>query len=424
MDGADPVAAPPASPAGFRASWAALGAPKRLLLAVSGGSDSVAMMRLAAPLAADGLASIGVATVDHGLRAAARREAETVGAAARDLGFAHEILAWSGPKPSTGLQAAARHARYSLLVRHALDIGAEAILTAHTADDQAETLLMRLARGSGPRGLSAMAPASLIASGASAPILLLRPLLGVRRATLRAFLAAAEAGFVDDPGNEDLSYERVRIRKTLASLDAAGALTVEALVETADRMRAAAARIEAAEDLRFTTLGGAFDFWGGASLSAMADPSDAALLARLVAAVAGGDYAPPPSKTAEALVSALSGRTATLSGVIIVRRNDRLLLSREPAAVLGRAGVDPVMAAALAPSAAALFDGRFIVRNPFDAEAILRPLDRMEARAYGEGAAGAPVLEIAGEIVAIPGESEAFSPLAAERFYQRVNRFP
>ena len=383
----------------------------------------MALMRLAAPLAADGTALIDVATVDHGLRAGARREAEAVGAAARDLGLAHETLVWTGDKPSSGVQAAARAARYGLLVRRAQEIGAAAIVTAHTADDQAETVLMRLARGAGPRGLSAMAPSSLIAAGTSAPMALLRPLIGVRRAALRAFLAAEAADFFDDPSNEDPSFERVRTRRTLAGLEAAGAVSVEALVETADLMRAAASALEEAEIQRFAALGGAFDEWGAASLSASLDRRDAALLARLVAAVAGEDHAPAPAKAAEAMASALSGKAATLGGAIVLRRGDQLALSREPAAVLGRTGVDPVRPVALAPGAAALFDRRFIVRNPFDRPAVLRPLDRDGARAFGAAACGAPVLEIDGQIVAIPGENEVFAPLAAERFYQRVNRF-
>src|SRR3990167_8692798 len=100
-----------------------------------------------------------------GLRAGARPEAEAVGAAARDLGLAHETLVWTGDKPSSGVQAAARAARYGLLVRRAQEIGAAALGPPHTADDQAETVLMRLARGAGPRGLSAMAPSSLIGAG-------------------------------------------------------------------------------------------------------------------------------------------------------------------------------------------------------------------------------------------------------------------
>ena len=381
------------------------------------------MMRLAATLAADGSASIAVATVDHGLRTGARREAEAAGYAARELGLAHEILDWSGAKPSSGLQAAARGARYGLLVRQAQRVGAEAILTAHTADDQAETLLMRLARGSGPRGLSAMAKTSLIAAGASAPVSLLRPLLGVRRAALRDFLAAAKAAYIDDPSNEDLSFERVRVRKMLAGFEASGALTVEALTETADQMRAAATRIEEIEIDRFSALGGAFDAWGGASLAA-AGPSDAALVARLLAAVAGEGYAPAPPRAAQALEAAHSARAATLGGVIIARRGDRLTFTREPAAVLGREGVVALRPVTIAPAERALYDGRFIVQNPFDLPAVLRPLNREEASAFGDQAEGGPALEIGGEIVAIPGESEAFAPLAAERFYLRVNRFP
>lgn len=414
---------PSADPAGFAASWERLGAPKRLLLAVSGGSDSIALMRLAAPTANSGRAKIAVATVDHGLRAEARREAEAVGAAARSLGLAHEILAWAGEKPTSGLQAAARAARYGLLIRYAETIGAEAIMTAHTADDQAETLLMRLARGSGPRGLSAMAPSSLIAAGASVPIPLLRPLLGFRRAALRSFLAAEGAVYIDDPSNENVAYERVRVRKALGDLEAAGVLNVEALVETADQMRAAAAKIEAMENTRFEALRGAFDPWGGASLGAGADISDASLMARLVLAVGGGDYAPSEARAGEALMSALSNRPATLGGILVSARGGRLLLTREPAAVLGRQGVSGQAPTNVAPGAKVLWDGRFIVANPFDVSARLRPLDRTESRAYGDGAAGGPVLEIDGEIVAIPGENDAFTPLAAERFHRRVNRF-
>jgi len=429
VDGAGPSDAvisstPPASPAGFRASWQKLGAKKRLLLAVSGGSDSMALMRLAAPLARNGEAEITVASVDHGLRRGSRSEAEAVGSAARSLGLSHEILNWTGEKPSSGLQAAARAARYGLLVRYAIARGADAIMTAHTADDQAETFFMRLARGSGPRGLSAMAPSSLIAAGASAPISLLRPVLGERRIALRAFLAKENARFLDDPSNEDTSFERVRVRTTLVGLEASGALRLEALVETADQMRAAADRLELAENERLRALGGFFDPFGGASLAAAADGSDASLIARLIGAVAGSDYAPAPAKAAAALSSALEGRDATLSGALVSCRGGRLMISREPAAVLGRQGAAPLAPVVLAPGKKMIFDARFIAANLFAEPALLRPVGREEARRYGDIGIASPVFEIGGEIVAIPGETEAFQPLAAERFYQRVNRFP
>ena len=424
MDGAPLFKAPPDLAAGLRVFLARAGAPHRLLIAVSGGSDSMALMRLAARLAENGEAAVSVATVDHGLRAASRLEAATVGAAARDLGLDHAILAWAGEKPKTGLQTAARRARYLLLVRHAHEIGAEAIMTAHTADDQAETVAMRLARRSGPRGLSAMREDAWIAAGASTPIRLLRPLLGVRRQALRDFLTAEGAGYFDDPSNDDPSFERVRVRRRLAGEGVASGAH-GALIDTARRMRIDAALLEAAENERFAALGGAFDCWGGARLSSAPGASDAGLIARLIASISGGDYPPNETKAAKALARARSGRHATLGGVMLVPERGRLLLTREPAAVFGREGVGPLNDAEIAPGATILWDNRHVIANRFDAAAAVSPLDAGEARSLGfdEAAIAGPVLRIAGDIVAIPGESDAFTPLAAERFYQRVNRF-
>ena len=117
-------------------------------------------------------------TVDHGLRPEAKREATAVKRLARSLGVAHRTLRWTGRKPSTGLQAAARAARYRLLAAAARRAGARHVLTAHTLDDQAETVLIRLARGSGLGGLAAMARVSPLPAGEATDILLVRPLLG------------------------------------------------------------------------------------------------------------------------------------------------------------------------------------------------------------------------------------------------------
>ena len=133
-----------------------------VILAVSGGADSMAMLYLAARWAKrqpEEGGKLVVATVDHGLRSESRREAQWVGEQARAMGLAHEILAWEGSKPSTGVQDAAREARYRLLSELAQRYrpsGSVAVVTAHTEDDQAETFLMRLARGSGLDGLAAM----------------------------------------------------------------------------------------------------------------------------------------------------------------------------------------------------------------------------------------------------------------------------
>lgn len=425
MDGGQEFETPQLSPAGFRAVWERLGAPRTLLLAVSGGSDSIAMMRLAAPLASEGLASIRVATVDHGLRAAARLEAESAGEAARTVGLSHEILNWRGDKPSSGLQAAARSARYGLLVRHAEAIAADAIMTAHTADDQAETVLMRLARGSGPRGLSGMAEESLIAAGASRPVRLLRPLLGARRAALRNFLSLTGALFIDDPSNEDIRFERVRVRRLIADLEAQGALSVSALVDTATEMRRAAGQIEAFENERFVELGGRFSPFGGATLSAALKESDAGLLARLIGAVSGGDFSPNAARAREALAFINQGKAATLGGVFLESRAGQIILSREAAAVLGRAGVQPLAPVLLNPGERVLWDGRFIVENRLGVAATLKPLGVAHAQEIGieEPAAGGPALFVERVIAALPGESAGFEPLAAERFYRRVNRF-
>jgi tRNA(Ile)-lysidine synthase len=176
----------------FAAAWREAGAPKRLLLAVSGGGDSIAMMRLAAPLARGGV-RIRVATVDHGLRPASAADADFVMHEAAALGLEAAILRWNGAKPDAGVQAAARAARYRLLASEAERSKAEAILTAHTAEDQAETLLMRIAHSTGVRGLSGMAGEVFIADGAGPPQRLLRLLLGERRKALRDYLAALGA---------------------------------------------------------------------------------------------------------------------------------------------------------------------------------------------------------------------------------------
>ena len=192
-----------------------------LILAVSGGADSVALMHLIArwsAKAAKPRPRIVVATVDHGLRAESREEAKWVGAQARKLGFTHELLAWEGAKPQTGIQDAARGARYGLLAELAWRLSAgevrTAIVTAHTEDDQAETFLMRLARGSGLDGLTGMSAARLLGRGDN--IELVRPLLGVAGARLRATLEAKGLSWLEDPSNDSDRFERVRVRKARA----------------------------------------------------------------------------------------------------------------------------------------------------------------------------------------------------------------
>ncbi len=180
-----------------------------VVLAVSGGPDSMALMVLAAEWqarVAHSATALSVATVDHGLRAESRREAEHVASEAKRLGLSHSILPWDGAKPRTGLPLAAREARYRLLEEHARSFGAGhvAIVTAHHLDDQAETLTMRLARGAGIDGLSGMRSERPLYD--DSPFVLVRPLLTIGKARLVATLAARGISYADDPSNGDQRY--------------------------------------------------------------------------------------------------------------------------------------------------------------------------------------------------------------------------
>jgi tRNA(Ile)-lysidine synthase len=190
-----------------------------LVLAVSGGPDSVALMWLAARWRkgfARGPKLVAV-TIDHGLRKEAAREAREVKRLARSLDLEHRTLRWAGDKPSRGVPAAARDVRYRLLAQAARAARATHVLTAHTRDDQAETLLMRLLRGSGIAGLSAMARES-----ERDGILLARPLLDVPKSRLIATLNKAKIAFADDPTNRDAAFTRPRLRALLPLLAAEG----------------------------------------------------------------------------------------------------------------------------------------------------------------------------------------------------------
>src|SRR5271169_7262736 len=190
-----------------------------IVLAVSGGPDSVALMWLAARwrrALSRGPRLVAV-TIDHGLRAEAAREAREVKRLAQALAVEHRTLRWNGAKPNTGVPAAARAERYRLLAQAARSVRATHVLTAHTQDDQAETLLMRLLRGSGIAGLAAMARES-----DRDGVLLARPLLDIPKSRLIATLNKAKIAFADDPTNHDPTFTRPRLRALLPLLAAEG----------------------------------------------------------------------------------------------------------------------------------------------------------------------------------------------------------
>jgi tRNA(Ile)-lysidine synthase len=177
-------------------------------------------------------------TVDHGLRKEAAREARQVKRLAHMLELPHRTMRWAGDKPRTGLPAAARAERYRLLAKAARAVGATHIFTAHTRDDQAETLLMRLLRGSGLAGLSAMARES-----ERDGVLLTRPLLNIPKSRLAATLSRAGIDFADDPTNRDTAFMRPRLRALLPALASEGG-DARALTRLAARLARANAAIE------------------------------------------------------------------------------------------------------------------------------------------------------------------------------------
>lgn len=234
------------------ALFAPLGEFRRIALAVSGGADSLALLLLAARQAerTGDFSRFIVYSVDHGLRPEAAGEVAFVLETAARLGLAARGLRWDGDKPATGLQEAARQARYRLFAAAMRQDGADVLVTAHHLADQAETVLMRLAHGSGIEGLRGMDLFSRIGD-----LLIARPLLRVDPAHLAAIVADAGLVPVVDPSNADRDYERVRWRQMLPQLAALG-LTPQRLARFADRMRDAESALVAmtAEALSLVTF--------------------------------------------------------------------------------------------------------------------------------------------------------------------------
>src|ERR1700734_1008331 len=223
------------------ADWKAVPA---IVLAVSGGPDSIALMWLAVRWrrALSRGPRLFAVPVDHGLRAESTAEARDVKRLAHSLELPHRTMRWTGAKPKTGLPAAARAARYHLLARAARESGAPHVFTAHTRDDQAETLLMRMMRGSGIAGLAAMARQS-----ERNGVLLARPLLPVAKSKLVATLKKAKLGFADDPTNRDPTFTRPRIRAVMPVLAAEGG-DARNLARLASRLGRANAAVEVMVD--------------------------------------------------------------------------------------------------------------------------------------------------------------------------------
>lgn len=311
--------------------------PARLGVAVSGGSDSVALLCLLADWAASaGAASaeaaLAAVTVDHRLRAESAAEAAGVARLCAGLGVPHAVLIWDAPAGPGNLSDRARRARYRLIGGWAAGQGIGAVALGHTADDQAETVLMRLARGSGVDGLSGMAPRRH-AGG----IDWLRPLLGARRADLRGYLKARGVPWVEDPSNEDAGFARVRARHALAALAPLG-IDAAGLNATAARMAMARAALEVAAEALARSAARA----EAGEVVIARGPLDAApeetrlrLLAHALRWVAAADYRPRLDSLRAAARAIGDGHRHSLAGCLISPGRERIRIAREYQAVRG-----------------------------------------------------------------------------------------
>jgi len=309
---------------------------RRVILAVSGGSDSTALMLLAKRWRATRPRGpeLVVATVDHRLRPESADEAAAVEKLARSLGIEHHTLVWSGKKSKTGLQAAARAARYRLLVELAQRLGADAIATAHTRDDQAETILLRLAHGSGLAGLAGIRRVS-----ERDGIAILRPMLDLPKARLVATLKKARVAYAEDPSNLDPRFARVRMRKlspVLAAegLDAARLSLLAKRLARADAALAVTADAAAAQVLLSAPGRGETEF-NAAALFTFPAEIGLRLLGRAIDQ--RGDEGPIELGKLESLFEALAasyaagrGLKRTLAGAAVTLAGPRLTVARAP----------------------------------------------------------------------------------------------
>ena len=193
-----------------------------IAVAVSGGADSMALSILLADLAENKPRKIFALTVDHGLRENSAEEARKVANWLAPYGVEHKTLLWKGEKPVNGVQASARSARYDLMATWCRKNKFTILMTAHQLEDQIETFLMRTERGSGLDGLASMSPVVALKG-----VILIRPLLRVSKARLREFLREKEQVWIEDPSNNNLAFQRARIRQLVEKLELRGLLPAE-----------------------------------------------------------------------------------------------------------------------------------------------------------------------------------------------------
>lgn len=363
-------------------------------LALSGGGDSTALLRLAEAWAARARRPLVALTVDHGLQQESPVWSRFAAARAARLGVTHRTLVWTGAKPATGLPAAARAARHALLADAAREAGARVILMGHTADDVLEALEMRRQGARVPTPM-AWAPSPAWPEGRG--VFLLRPLLRIRRAALREMLRALGETWIEDPANDDARYGRAAARRRLAETPSAASTELC--------------------DLAPPSLDEVSEGPGGELTmprqAPLAGPGAPRRLGAMLVCAAGG-FRPPRRDAVHRLLERLEGPkdfASTLAGARIEARGDRVMLCREAGEwARGARGHDPMTPAPLAPGAS-VFDGRFLVRTAAMGFRIgaLRGLskrlpepERRALRAIPAAARGALPVAIAAETLSCP----------------------
>ncbi len=382
--------------------FAPIAGAETVALAVSGGADSLALLYLFSRWRRTrGNPGGIVLSVDHRLRAGSRREAENVVAIAKLHGLEGKVLSARGAQPVADIEAAARAIRYKLLLGAARESGASHLLLAHHRDDQAETLLLRIARGSGVFGLASMRSAIVVGNDDSGSVTILRPFLDLPRARLAATCAKAGLEPVADPMNADPRFARARLRRIMPLLAADG-LDAAKLASTARRLGSAADALDALST-RFLGEGVTCDALGVARIEQTAFravPREIGLraIARILLAIGGEDY-PPRFERLAGLFDALidfegKGRfKRTLGGVIAEGRSGQFLFYREA----GREGLPTV---GLKAGGTVLWDGRFRVTTGRGATKGLQvgPLGEAGRRQVGADGLVAPLAAL----VALP----------------------
>tara|TARA_R110002096_G_scaffold47539_49_gene126906 strand:+ start:395 stop:1642 length:1248 start_codon:yes stop_codon:yes gene_type:complete len=334
--------------------------PRRLAVAVSGGSDSLATLYLLWHLSRRQGWALHAVTIDHALRAESAAEARGVAQICKGLGVPHDTLVWDHGTVAGNLMDAARRARYGLIARWAAQDNIDHVVLGHTADDQAETFLMGLARGAGLDGLTGMRP-----FWTQGGVRFVRPLLDQRRRDLRDFLTRQGVPWMDDPSNSNERYHRVKARGALKALKPLG-ITVDRLLNSIENLRRAQLAMQqvvadtAAAICRESAGELLFD---GAAWAQTRPEIQRRLLIAGLQWVSGAEYPPRAAAVARLGTSVAAGRAATLWGCRIRPFADGFRIAREARAVEG-----------VKCSTDALWDGRWQVDGPHAAGLGLRAL--------------------------------------------------